>query len=147
MERESGLATRLEIWPGAKVILTANVDVSGGAANGAVGTVCECEEEKIKVRLAIEEIWIGRETRELSYGGVARTQFPLLLAYALTIHRAQGLTLDKVIVELGDLFCAGQAYVALSRVRRLQDLFIAEMPRQLEYLFAPKEMQVLLRQF
>lgn len=55
-----------------------------------------------------------------------RKQLPITLAYALTIHKAQGLTLDKVCVDLGDQEQApGASYVALSRVRRLEDLLIA----------------------
>ncbi|KAK3804830.1 MAG: hypothetical protein J3Q66DRAFT_291040, partial [Benniella sp.] len=50
--------------------------------------------------------------------------FPLLPAYGLSIHHAQGLTLRKAVVQLAGSFCRGQAYVALSRVRSWNDLFI-----------------------
>ena len=147
LERETGLSTHLVLWVGARVIVTANLDVAGGVSNGAMGTICECQQDQVRVQLASSDVWIGRETRETSHGGVARSQLPLLLAYALTMHRAQGLTLNRVMVDLGDLFCPGQGYVAMSRVKRLEDLFIVRLPQNLNDLFPPKQVQPLLQRF
>lgn len=52
--------------------------------------------------------------------------YPICLAYASTIHKAQGATLDRVVVNLGFLWEPGQAYVALSRTRKAKDLHIAK---------------------
>jgi ATP-dependent DNA helicase PIF1 len=49
-------------------------------------------------------------------------QIPLLPAYALTIHKSQGMTLDSAIVDCKNIFACGQMYVALSRVRELKNL-------------------------
>ena len=58
---------------------------------------------------------------------VYRKQYPLILAYAVTIHKCQGLSLDRAIVDLSDkVFSAGMAYVALSRVRSLSGLHLIE---------------------
>ena len=52
-----------------------------------------------------------------------RKQFPLKIAYAITIHKSQGLTLEMIVIDLGDCkFAAGLTYVVLSRVKRLVDI-------------------------
>jgi len=58
---------------------------------------------------------------------VYRKQFPLILAYTVTIHKCQGLSLDCAIVDLSNkVICAGMAYVALSRVRSLDGLYLTD---------------------
>ena len=63
--------------------------------------------------------------------GVKRSQIPLRVAYALTIHKAQGASLDSALVDVGpSTFEYGQAYVALSRVRNMDSLFIFEIAQK-----------------
>ena len=56
-----------------------------------------------------------------------RTQVPLLAGWALTIHKAQGMTLEKATVQLGDCWQCGMAYVALSRVKTLAGLKVLDL--------------------
>jgi len=62
------------------------------------------------------------QARMLGMGTCTRTALPLKLAYALTTHKAQGLTLDYVVADVGSVFAEGQAYVALSRVSDIDGL-------------------------
>lgn len=64
---------------------------------------------------------------EKPYTLLARTQIPLVAAWAMTIHKSQGMTLNKVIVDLGKSFEEGQEYVALSRARSLDGLQVINL--------------------
>jgi ATP-dependent DNA helicase PIF1 len=64
---------------------------------------------------------------EKPYTLLARTQIPLVAAWAMTVHKSQGMTLNRVIVDLGRSFEQGQEYVALSRARSLQGLKVVSL--------------------
>ena len=57
---------------------------------------------------------------------ISRIQFPLTLAWALTIHKVQGLTVNKIVVSMQHSYNCGQAYVAFSRVRSLKELYLLD---------------------
>ena len=66
--------------------------------------------------------------QSLSYLGCSRTQFPFRLAYGITIHKSQGQTLEKVIIDLGkNEKTSGLSFVALSRVKSYKDFLIKPM--------------------
>ncbi|CZT17901.1 uncharacterized protein RCC_03738 [Ramularia collo-cygni] len=61
---------------------------------------------------------------------LSKTQIPLIAGWAITIHKSQGMTLDNVVVTLGECFAPGQAYVALSRSKSLSTMIVQSLPSQ-----------------
>ena len=115
---------------GCRVVLRRNLDISQGWVNGTMCEVLTLMPNSILVsklgspnaRYPVTRIKQRIEIKGASYS-ILRSQFPLQLAYAVTVHRVQGLTVDRAIVTLNkNFFESGQAYVALSRVRKLEDL-------------------------
>ena len=133
---------------GAKVILLRN-DADRRWVNGSIARVARLDDKRVWIELEgktheIEPVsWEARryafdQASEKIVENITGTfrQFPLRLAWALTIHKSQGLTLDKVYIDLGrGTFAHGQAYVALSRCRTLEGLALARPLRPSDILF------------
>lgn len=133
---------------GAQVIFIKN-DTSGKWVNGTIARIHSLKDDKIEVELAngnIEEVlretW---ENKRYIWDAVNRRvktevmgtfkQYPIKLAWAITIHKSQGLTFDKVILELGGgTFAHGQLYVALSRCRSLEGMILREAVKQADII-------------
>lgn len=120
---------RLKI--GAQVMLTVNFDVECGLVNGSRGVVIryDNDSEKLVVKfLDGREIGFERHSYAFEEDGKVLyhvQQFPFILAYALSIHKVQGCTLDFAVMDLGhSVFENSMSYVALSRVRSLDGLFL-----------------------
>ncbi|XP_040534298.1 ATP-dependent DNA helicase PIF1 isoform X2 [Gallus gallus] len=124
---------RVELKVGAQVMLAKNLDVSQGLVNGARGVVVGFETEQKglpKVRFLCGVTQVIKMERWLFKGpsGVhlSRQQLPLKLAWAISIHKSQGMSLDSVEISLSRVFESGQAYVALSRARSLAGLRVLD---------------------
>ncbi|XP_032551720.1 ATP-dependent DNA helicase PIF1 isoform X2 [Chiroxiphia lanceolata] len=124
---------RVELKLGAQVMLAKNLDVSQGLVNGARGIVVgfESEEKGLpKVRFLCGVTQVIRMEKWVFKGpsGVhlSRQQLPLKLAWAISIHKSQGMSLDCVEISLSRVFESGQAYVALSRARSLAGLRVLD---------------------
>ncbi len=112
-----------------------DVTGEGRYVNGSLGRVRAIGEDILEVGLLTgEDIELQREKFTLLDGDgrevAAAWNFPVTLAWATTIHKAQGASLDKMIVDLSALWEPGQAYVALSRVRSAEGLFIERWTEQ-----------------
>ncbi len=129
LKKNSPVPELLRLKEGARVMIRQN-DPEGRWVNGSLGDVLSVENETISVRLLAsqERVYIPRTTFDLLDADgdkvASATNFPLTLAYATTIHKAQGSTLDRMWVSLRNLWEPGHAYVALSRVRDADSLFI-----------------------
>ncbi len=119
----------LSLKVGATVMCTKN-NAQRGYVNGTLGTVVGFEqgskypiiETKSGNRITIEpESWILEENGKEK---ASITQIPLRLAWAITIHKSQGMSLDSAVMDLREVFEYGQGYVALSRVRTLDGLHL-----------------------
>lgn len=133
----------LELKVGAQVMFIKN-DPTGEQRffNGKIATVIALEPDRITVQtegnnesIIVEKYkWeniryttdkITGEIREELIGTF--TQYPLKLAWAITVHKSQGLTFDKAIIDIGNAFAPGQIYVALSRLRSLDGLILTSL--------------------
>jgi len=112
---------------GCRVLLIKNLDVSNGLVNGSIGTVEELLEDSVRVKFdnGITDM-INRASWELELDNtkVICNQIPLMLAYSITVHKSQSLSLDSAILDLADCFCNHMVYVALSRIRTLDGVFL-----------------------
>lgn len=116
---------------GAQVMLVANLDVASGLVNGSRGVITYIDKTRVVVKFKgkthefEEEIPYFAFKVEHQGEKLVRNMIPLIAAYASTIHKMQGLTIDCAVVNCGDsIFSAGQAYVALSRCRSIDGLFL-----------------------
>ena len=136
MDKNGSYVPELTLRVGAQVMLLTNKDVEHGLVNGSRGVVerfCDGPDSEsmlpmVKFKngevIIIERASWASEDME----GFNREQIPLRLAYAVTIHKAQGATLDCALIDIGDnTFEYGQAYVALSRVKSLESLYIWDL--------------------
>jgi len=110
---------------GARVMMVKN-NFEEKYANGTLGTVLECDEDGITVETFNgRTIVVKPATWKIEEDGKTKaeiTQYPLRLAWAITVHKSQGMSLDAAEVDLSQAFEKGMGYVALSRVRTLEGL-------------------------
>lgn len=126
----------LKLKVGARVMFTRN-DKGGAWVNGTTGVVVEMFEGEIVVAIdgdmdrqvsVTRTKWESKQWNKMGTLEVkaSRSQYPLRLAWAITIHKSQGMTIENVSVNLAHCFAPGQAYVALSRCRSLEGLNIED---------------------
>lgn len=137
----AGLEEIVVVGLGARVMLRRNIDQKNGLVNGALGTVVrisyvthhgkesvtgiDVKFDRTGATHTIKRVWASFDLPGLRT--THREQFPITLAYAITVHKSQGLSLDTVMLEIGDdVFEDAMGYVALSRCRKLENLFLTK---------------------
>uniref|UniRef100_A0A7N6BYM8 ATP-dependent DNA helicase PIF1 n=1 Tax=Anabas testudineus TaxID=64144 RepID=A0A7N6BYM8_ANATE len=133
MDAHSPVSRVIQLKVGAQVMLAKNLDVTRGLVNGARGVVVAFESGKhglphVRFLCGVTEVLKPERWVFKSGGGIhlSRQQLPLKLAWAISIHKSQGMTLDCVEISLARVFESGQAYVALSRARSLEGLRVMD---------------------
>lgn len=141
----------LKLKVGAQVVFVRN-DPEKRWVNGTIGKIHSISENSLEVELEngqihtiTREVWenvsyrYDKETKKIDEEVLGTfTQYPLRLAWALTIHKSQGLTFPRVIIDLeGGVFAAGQAYVALSRCQSLEGLTLRTKVNPYDFFVNP----------
>jgi ATP-dependent DNA helicase PIF1 len=173
--RDAGnLHNSLPLCIGGRIMLTENIWTSVGLVNGAIGYTYDIawhnaiedsrQEAPFVLLIKMDKydgpacfpgceaipanvVLIFQSTRDFQYGGTAcsRRQFPLTLAYAITIHKSQGATLEKAVLDISQRdFQSGLTYVAISRVTSLQGLMF-DVPFSLDQLQVKRDITGIFR--
>lgn len=134
LDQQLPVPGKLTLKVGAQVMLLKNINISTGLVNGARGIVIKFVDDLPVIQFRSGNIYHTQmekwSIRTVSGATVYRKQVPLKLAWAFSIHKSQGLTLDCVEMCLSKVFDAGQSYVALSRAQSLQSLRILDFNSQ-----------------
>ncbi|XP_052896400.1 ATP-dependent DNA helicase PIF1 [Anopheles moucheti] len=120
---------KLTLKIGAQVMLLKNYNIAEGLVNGARGVIVNFVQGLPLVKLKHRELVVRHEKWSVKVGSgmmLTRSQLPLKLAWAFSIHKSQGLTLDCAELSLSKVFEAGQAYVALSRAQSLDSIRVLD---------------------
>lgn len=121
----------VELCVGAQVVITSNINQEFGIVNGTRGVVIDVFPKHVDICLVNGASYRVEHFQSVSADdeNVTIAYMPLKLAYALTIHKCQGMTLDAVEVDLGKVFAAGQGYTAISRAKNLKSIKVKSVSK------------------
>jgi ATP-dependent DNA helicase PIF1 len=124
----------LKLKVGAQVMLICNLDISMGLCNGSRGVVIKLKEDCVIVKFKGREFEFEQEIKPFDFKIehqneiLVRRIIPLILGYSSTVHKLQGSSIDSGLISINDsIFSPAMAYVALSRVRSLDGLYLEQL--------------------
>lgn len=147
MQKHWSSPERIVLKEGARVMLTYNIDLEENLYNGTTGIICGFTPEGLPKFQTDNgnQVVLQKVTCEVKMGNqvlASRTQIPVLLAYAITIHKSQGMSIKNVYVDMNNMFERGMLYVAISRSISLGGLYLAgRIPTQKLLQPDPKVLQ------
>jgi ATP-dependent DNA helicase PIF1 len=134
---KTNMPPTVRLQQGARVMYLNNSLIDNGICNGTIGVVTDINKQQPSVKVAfcihgaIEHRWITRDTAYFYSNGqhASRTQFPLQNSFSLTTHKTQSLTLPSATIDLSQMFAPGQAYTAISRCSKWNQIQITNLNR------------------
>ncbi|MDD3232250.1 MAG: DEAD/DEAH box helicase [Clostridia bacterium] len=134
IEKTFPITEKLKLKVGCLIMFVSN-DLNKRWVNGTLGIVSFLSECVIKVKINNIEYEVHKETFTLQEAVLSNNkifyqpiyaveQYPIVLAYAITIHKSQGMTYQKIVCDINNCFATGQAYVALSRCASMDGLYL-----------------------
>jgi ATP-dependent DNA helicase PIF1 len=122
----------VELCIGAQVVILANINQDAGIVNGTRGVITSLNKNKVTIK-RVNGMIIDIEYHKsvnIEDKDLVAEYMPLKLAYALSIHRSQGMTLDAIEIDIGQkIFAAGQAYTAISRAKNLKSIKVVAVSK------------------
>ena len=123
----------LNFKKGTVIMSTSNIDIENGICNGSQGIITNINKNTIKIKFfnGVEKIIERKVYQSEEYPTITVSQFPLCYAWSMTIHKIQGTTLDCAEIDIGrHIFTYGQSYVALSRLKSLEGLYLKQFSKE-----------------
>lgn len=127
-----GIPEAIELCIGAQVVVITNIDQEKGIVNGTRGIITEVKPKSVTIKRVNGKLYEVQYCKSVNAenSAMALSYMPLKLAYALTIHKSQGMSLDAVEIDIGPkIFAKGQAYTAISRARNLNSIKIKDISK------------------
>ena len=120
----------IELCVGAQIVILANIDQDEGIVNGTRGVIIDVKLSSVIIKRIDNSVVEIRYHKTVSSedSNIFVNFMPMKLAYALSIHKAQGMTLDAIEIDIGNkIFASGQAYTAISRAKNLKSIKIKDI--------------------
>ena len=127
------ISQELKVKKGTVVMSTSNIDIERGVCNGSQGVIEEINNDSLTILFfnGVKKKIERKLYQSEEYPMLCISQFPICYAWAMTIHKIQGTSLDCAEIDIGEhIFTYGQSYVALSRLKSLDGLYLKQFSKK-----------------